>query len=58
MERIDTYMKAYVHEKGVILTGKAWEIRYLIRKYQKEYTYVKEWVDASNYSKKKKTHSL
>ncbi|WP_082347189.1 Z-ring formation inhibitor MciZ [Bacillus sp. FJAT-18017] len=24
-------MKAYVHKKGFTMTGKAWEIRYLLR---------------------------
>ncbi|MEQ2467977.1 Z-ring formation inhibitor MciZ, partial [Niallia hominis] len=46
-------LKIYLREKGVVLTGKPREIRYMLKKYQKEYTYVKDWVNAnSNPSKK------
>ncbi|WP_400242131.1 Z-ring formation inhibitor MciZ [Niallia sp. JL1B1071] len=46
-------MKIYIQEKGVILTGKAWEIRYMLKKYQKEYTYVRDWVNANSNPPKK-----
>ena len=52
-------MKAYINEKGVVLTGKAWEIRYMLKKYQKEHIYVKDWLEArNNNSRKNKTQSL
>ncbi|WP_338470163.1 Z-ring formation inhibitor MciZ [Niallia sp. XMNu-256] len=48
-------MNIYVHEKGVLLTGKAWEIRQKLNEYGKCYEYVADWVgaqskDASNVS--------
>lgn len=30
--------------KRVVLTGKIWEIRHLLKMYRKKYTYVAEWV--------------
>ncbi|MGP7816151.1 Z-ring formation inhibitor MciZ [Niallia sp. 01092] len=38
-------MKIYLHDKGIICTGKAWQIRHLLKKYTKDYTYVKEWLE-------------
>jgi hypothetical protein len=31
--------------KKVILKGKIWEIRYLLKVYEKQYTYVSEWIN-------------
>jgi len=38
-------MKVYVHEKGVILVGKAWQIRAKLKEYRKEFALLKDWVD-------------
>ncbi|WNS74112.1 Z-ring formation inhibitor MciZ [Bacillus sp. DTU_2020_1000418_1_SI_GHA_SEK_038] len=38
-------MKIYVHEKGVILVGKAWEIREKLKEYSKDYRLIKEWIE-------------
>lgn len=37
-------MKVYVHSKGIIMAGKAWEIREKLKQYRKEFVYVKDWV--------------
>ncbi|EOR23425.1 Z-ring formation inhibitor MciZ [Cytobacillus oceanisediminis] len=46
-------MKVYIREKGIVLTGKPWEIRYILKKYQTEFTYVKDWINANSNSSKK-----
>lgn len=38
-------MKIYVHDKGVILSGKAWEIRQKLKEYGKDYQLVSDWVE-------------
>jgi hypothetical protein len=38
-------MKVYVHEKGIILVGKGWEIVQKLKEYNKEYPTVAEWVE-------------
>lgn len=37
-------MKVYVHEKGIILAGKGWEILQKLKEYNKEYENVSDWV--------------
>jgi hypothetical protein len=37
-------MKVYVHEKGIILVGKGWEIVQKLKEYNKEYLTVSDWV--------------
>jgi hypothetical protein len=37
-------MKIYVHEKGIILVGKGWEVLQKLKEYNKEYASVSEWV--------------
>lgn len=37
-------MNIYVHEKGIILTGKAWEIREKLKEYANHFEYVTDWV--------------
>jgi hypothetical protein len=37
-------MKVYVHEKGILLVGKGWEILQKLKEYNKEYSTVSEWV--------------
>ncbi|RSD27325.1 Z-ring formation inhibitor MciZ [Mesobacillus subterraneus] len=38
-------MKIYVHEQGITLTGKSWEIRRLLRQYSKKHVFVKDWIE-------------
>lgn len=38
-------MKIYVHDKGVMLSGKAWEIRQKLKEYGKDYRLVSDWVE-------------
>ncbi|MGG3470864.1 Z-ring formation inhibitor MciZ [Neobacillus pocheonensis] len=37
-------MKVVVHEKGIILVGKGWEILQKLKQYNKDYVYVSDWV--------------
>ncbi|MFB6465923.1 Z-ring formation inhibitor MciZ [Cytobacillus sp. Hz8] len=36
-------MKVYVHDKGVILVGKAWEVKQKLRENLQYYTLLKDW---------------
>jgi hypothetical protein len=38
-------MKVYVHEKGIILVGKGWEIIQKLKEYNRDYSTVAEWVE-------------
>jgi hypothetical protein len=38
-------MKVYVHDKGIILVGKGWEIVQKLNEYNKHYATVAEWVE-------------
>jgi hypothetical protein len=38
-------MKVYVHDKGIILVGKGWEIIQKLKDYNKDYTTVSEWIE-------------
>ncbi|MET3696196.1 uncharacterized protein DUF3936 [Bacillus oleivorans] len=44
-------MKCYVHEKGVILVGKAWQIKIMLTQYQKHYETLQEWVESATAKK-------
>ncbi|QQZ10959.1 Z-ring formation inhibitor MciZ [Heyndrickxia vini] len=37
-------MKIYIQPKGVILSGKAWEIRESLKFYAKKHKYVSDWI--------------
>lgn len=37
-------MKVVVHEKGIILVGKRWEILQKLKEYNKEYVLVSDWI--------------
>ncbi|MGG1399579.1 Z-ring formation inhibitor MciZ [Bacillus salipaludis] len=37
-------MKVYVHEKGVLLVGKGWEVLQKLKEYNKEFVYVSDWL--------------
>lgn len=41
-------MKVYVHERGVILVGKAWEIKQKLLEYEQQFVTIKDWVDKTN----------
>ncbi|MBV7507214.1 Z-ring formation inhibitor MciZ [Bacillus sp. sid0103] len=38
-------MKVYVHEKGIILVGKGWEVLQKLKEYNKDSLTVSEWVE-------------
>jgi hypothetical protein len=38
-------MKIYVHEKGIILVGKGWEVLQKLKEYNKDYATVSDWVE-------------
>jgi len=38
-------MNIYLHEKGIILTGKAWEIRQKLKEYANHFHLVSDWVE-------------
>jgi hypothetical protein len=44
VKRVDG-MKVYVHEKGVIMVGKVWEIKQKLLEYNKQFKTVKQWID-------------
>jgi nicotinate-nucleotide pyrophosphorylase len=37
-------MKVYVQENGITLVGKAWQVRYMLKKYSDQYETIQEWV--------------
>ncbi|WP_315613809.1 Z-ring formation inhibitor MciZ [Alkalihalobacillus sp. MEB130] len=39
-------MKVYVHNQGIILTGKAWEIRAKLKQMQHSFDTLEQWVQA------------
>lgn len=41
-------MKVYVHNRGIILTGKSWEVREKLKQYSRQYVLVKDWVESQN----------
>ena len=43
-------MKIFVHDHGVIISGKAWEIREKLKEYGKHYQFLSEWVENSGQS--------
>ncbi|MDM5338837.1 Z-ring formation inhibitor MciZ [Fictibacillus enclensis] len=40
-------MKIYIQPKSVTLVGKAWQIRYMLKRYMKEHTTVQEWISSA-----------
>ncbi|MBO8176684.1 Z-ring formation inhibitor MciZ [Aeribacillus pallidus] len=38
-------MKVYIHKKGITLTGKAWEIRHQLKRMNKRYKRVIDFVE-------------
>lgn len=39
-------MKIYIHDQQVTLVGKAWQIKYMLKKYMKKYSTVQEWINS------------
>ncbi|APH06994.1 Z-ring formation inhibitor MciZ [Bacillus weihaiensis] len=39
-------MKIYRHEKGIIMSGRAWEVREKLKEYGKIYPTLQEWIQA------------
>ena len=37
-------MKIYKQEKAIILTGKAWQVRHMLKTYHKDYIYIRDWI--------------
>jgi hypothetical protein len=37
-------MKIHLHKQGVLLVGKAWEIRRKLQEYSSCYKYVSDWI--------------
>ncbi|PLR99822.1 Z-ring formation inhibitor MciZ [Bacillus sp. T33-2] len=37
-------MKVYVHEKGIVLAGKAWEVKRKLKEYSRDHMLVQDWV--------------
>lgn len=44
-------MKIYIHNKGIVCAGKAWQIKYILKQYGKQYVYVKDWMELKNTKK-------
>lgn len=45
-------MKIYVVERGIILSGKAWEVRQKLKEYRDQFTFLKDWIDFVNENQK------
>ena len=41
-------MKIFVHDHGVIISGKAWEIREKLKEYGNHYQFLSDWVENSS----------
>lgn len=39
-------MKIYIKENGITFVGKAWEIKYMLKKYMKEFHTIEEWIQS------------
>jgi len=46
-------LKIYKQQNAIILTGKAWQVRHMLKNYQKDYKFVKDWIDADTPQRKK-----
>lgn len=44
-------MKLIVHEKGIVLVGKGWEVLQKLKEYHKDYVHVSDWVQNVNQNK-------
>ncbi|KAB2493701.1 MULTISPECIES: Z-ring formation inhibitor MciZ [Priestia] len=44
-------MKVYRLDRGIVLVGKAWEIREKLKQYEREFKLVKDWVNSIPSSK-------
>lgn len=40
-------MKIYVHSKGIVFAGKAWEVRAKIKEYSRKYYFLKDWIQSA-----------
>ncbi|WP_082191128.1 Z-ring formation inhibitor MciZ [Peribacillus loiseleuriae] len=47
-------MKLYVLEKGIVLTGKSWEIKQKLKEFQLKYEFVSDWIHDIHSSKKER----
>lgn len=54
---MDTWMKIYRLDKGIILVGKAWEIRTKLKEYSRIYGTINEWINAEHKQPLKKSPS-
>jgi Mother cell inhibitor of FtsZ len=43
-------MKVYVHEKGIVLVGKGWEVLQKLKEYNQKFETVSDWM--ANVTKK------
>ncbi|GIN38260.1 MULTISPECIES: Z-ring formation inhibitor MciZ [Heyndrickxia] len=41
-------MRIYIQKNGIVLSGKAWEIREQLKYYSKQYQFVYDWIKQSN----------
>jgi hypothetical protein len=39
-------MKIYVHDRGITLAGKGWEIKRKLKEYSAQHKLVKDWVNS------------
>ncbi|EIT87279.1 hypothetical protein A374_00824 [Fictibacillus macauensis ZFHKF-1] len=38
-------MKVFIQPKRIMVSGKAWQVQYLLKKYMQEYETVQDWID-------------
>ncbi|WP_084138565.1 Z-ring formation inhibitor MciZ [Halalkalibacter okhensis] len=50
-------MKVYIHNKGVIMAGKAWEIQAKLKQMQNSFDTLEQWIDTVHSSNSKPTLS-
>ncbi|MBM7713701.1 Z-ring formation inhibitor MciZ [Siminovitchia sp. FSL H7-0308] len=39
-------MRVIIGEKRIVLSGKAWEIQALLKKYARKHQFLKDWLDS------------
>jgi hypothetical protein len=50
-KRWENQVKVYRLDRGIVLVGKAWEIREKLKQYEREFKLVKDWVNSIPSSK-------
>lgn len=41
-------MKIYIKENGITFVGKAWQIKYVLKKYMQQFETIEEWISSQS----------